>query len=500
MASLFVTGATALVLEIVGTRVISPFYGSSISTWSALITVTLVALAAGYNLGGGAADRGASLTLFARLLCFAGAAVALVPVLRAAVLRATAALGVQVGALASATFLIAPALVLLSMLGPIAIRLTASDMETVGRKAGDAYAVSTLGSVLGAALSGFVLIPRLPISVIFYGTAVMLLCLGALGYYLARTKMPVPQLAAAAAVALFGFWPRPTPDTNVLFNHESAYGQIKVLDAGGLKRYLLVNGTSQSVAQLPGLESDSQYIHALEWAPLLRPEARRALVIGLGAGLVPSSWERHHGLTVDTVEIDPEIVAVAKGYFGYAPRGQTIVEDGRTFLERGGGCYDLIALDAFATESPPYHLFSREAALAMKRRLEPQGILTINIVSLIRPPGDEAWLAAYKTLKTVFPEVRAFVGSDPYRDLANVLLFASDGPLADAGRGARRARPFAAGDITMMLSRELVPDPDELARVAVLTDDYAPMEFLLARTAKLWRGSLQEQIPDVMLY
>ena len=135
----------------------------------------------------------------------------------------------------------------------------------------------------------------------------------------------------------------------------------------------------------------------------------------------------------------------------------------------------------------------------MKRRLEPRGLVALNIVSLLRPPGDEAWLAAYKTLQSVFPEVRAFAGSDDFEGLANVLLFASDAPLADEG-AALRARPFARADIQAMLSREMIPAPGDLARAPLLRDDYAPMESLLARTAALWRRSLQASIPDVMLY
>ena len=500
MASLFVTGAVTLTLEIVGTRVISPFYGSSIYTWSALITVTLVALAAGYWLGGRAADRNPSLGLFSSLLCSGALAVATVPVLRAPVLRLTSALGVQLGSLASAAVLVAPALVLLSMLGPIAIRLATTGLEGVGRRAGDVYAVSTAGSVLGAVLAGFVLIPHLPISRIFYATAALLLALGALGFLLAsRPWMSLAGVGAAAGVILSGFWPYPLPKTNVLVNIESAYGQIKVVDAKNALRYLLVNGTGQSVGRLPGLESDSQYIHALEWAPLIRPEAKRALVIGLGAGFVPSAWERHYGLTVDAVDIDPEIISVARRYFGFSPRGQVFVEDGRTFLERSTESYGLILLDAFASEMPPFQLFSREAIAAMRQRLQPQGVLAVNIISLLRPPGNGAWVAVYKTLKTVFPCVRAFASDPSPEGTANVLLFASDAPLDDA-HASRRARPVATGDISAMLSREIFPGTEELSRSIVLSDEYAPVESLLARTAVLLRRNLQLQLPAVMLY
>lgn len=500
MASLFVTGATTLILEIVGTRVISPYYGSSLYCWSALITVTLVALAAGYNLGGRAADRGASLTQFARLLCLGAAAVAIVPLLRSPVLRLASGLGLQLGALTSATVLIAPALVLLSMLGPISIRLTALGIETVGRRAGDVYAVSTLGSVLGAVAAGFVLIPNLTISQVFYGVAVVLLALGALGYRLALKKAPLPQMAAAAIVALFGFWPRHVPQTNVLINKESAYGQIKVLDVAQQgKRYLLVNGTSQSVARIPSMESDSQYAHAMEWAPLLRPEARRGLVVGLGAGLLPATWERRYGMVMDAVEIDPEMLAAARTQFGYSPKGRVFLEDGRTFMERGTDLYDIIVLDAFNAEAPPYHLFSREALAAMKKRLSPRGILAVNIVTQVAGAGNEPWVSTYKALRSEFPEVRAFVGSDEFSGIANVLLFASEGDISDADAG-QRARAFAAPDIAAMLGRELRPGPADLKRAPLLTDEHAPMEFLLAKTAQVWRRNVQRHIGEVILY
>src|ERR1019366_6718006 len=105
LTNLFLSGACSLALEVVGTRLVSPFYGSSIYTWSALITTTLVALAFGYAWGGRLADRSPSLTLFARLLLAAGLTVSAIPLLRAPVLSASAPLGVKLGALAAAAVL-----------------------------------------------------------------------------------------------------------------------------------------------------------------------------------------------------------------------------------------------------------------------------------------------------------------------------------------------------------------------------------------------------------
>lgn len=501
LASLFLTGGAALVLEIAGARLISPFYGSSIYTWSSLITVTLAALAAGYNLGGRLADRGASLLLFSRLLSAAAATVALVPWLRAPALKAMSPLGVQLGALASATALVAPALVLLGALGPLAIRLNTSSLSAVGRSAGDVYALSTLGSVFGALLTGFVLVPHLGLAKIFYGIACLLLLLSALGHWLSTRRLPLGRAAAAAGLALYGFWPRVAPQTNILHHRESAYGQIKVLEFNN-RRYLLVNGTTQSMAMADTLESDSQYAQSMEWAVLARPEARRALVVGLGAGLLPRALERGR-LTVDSVEIDPEMAAVAARFFGFAPKGRLFVEDGRAVIERSRLSYDLIFLDAFGSETPPYHLFTRESFEAARRALKPGGALAVNLVSLVEGPGQEAWLATHRTLRAVFPEVKAYLASDAHNALGNVLFFCSERALADgpeAKAALARARPEARANIEKMLSRELTPSRKRLEDAVLMTDERAPMEFLLARTSLRWRESLQSRIAGVLIY
>lgn len=499
LISIFISGAATLVLELVGTRVISPYYGSSLYCWSALITATLVSLAAGYALGGYWADRRPALSLFAALACAGGAAAAIVPMARIPLLTVTTPLGIKLGALASALLLIAPALVLLSALGPIAVKLTTKGVATVGKSAGNIYAVSTLGSVMGAGLTGFILIPQFKISHILYGVAVSMLLLGACGYLLASAKKACAGPAGLAIlIAVLGLQPQQEEATNVLLNKESPYGQIKVMDFGG-RRYLLVNGTAQSMAWADSLESDSQYAQGMEWAALLRPQAKNALVIGVGAGLLPGALEKFYGLTADSVDVDPGMVDAAKTYFGFSPKGRVFIEDGRTFLERSAPRYDLVFLDAFAAESPPYHLFTQESFSIIRRSLGPDGILAVNLVTMVHDRGGRPWLAALKTLRSVFPQVRAYLASDAYDDLANVVFFCSNAPLTSAGAAAR-ARPQIRKNLEAMLARELQPSADSLFRATLMNDDHAPMEFLLAQTSARWREGLQKKVSSVLLY
>lgn len=493
MASVFLSGACSLALEIAGARLISPFYGSSIYTWSAMITVTMVALALGYAWGGRLADKHPHLNQFARLLSAAGITVAAVPWLRTPVLRASLPLGVQTGALASAAALLGPALLLLGALGPLVVRLTATGAADAGRKSGDAWAVSTAGSVLGAVLTGFVLIPLIPISKILLAAALLLLVLGAVGSWLSTRALPLPQLAACAACV--GLMLKPAPASKFFSSaRESAYGRIAVLDSGP-KRYLLVNGTSQSVMEQETGMSESQYIRALEWTLSLRPKAKRAFLVGLGAGLLPKALEAR-GLTVDAFELDPAIEATARRDFGYAPKGTVTVGDGRAALDASTGRWELAYLDAFGAESPPSHLFTAESFALMRDRLTPDGVVAVNLVSAIDGKDDLPWKAVYKTLQGEFSTVRAFVASDPNSGLANVLLFASNGPLdARAPKAPERVRR----EVELMLTRELHPTVHELDMAPALTDDYAPLDALMAGTARRWRGLLQRAMPEVLL-
>lgn len=494
LTSLFLTGACCLVLEIVGTRLISPFYGSSIYTWSALITTTMVALAIGYAWGGRLGDRDPHLSVFARLLQASSLTVAVIPLLREPVLRASAPLGVKLGALTAATVLVGPALVLLGTMGPIATRLTATGACDAGRSSGDAWAVSTLGSVLGAVLAGFVLIPHWPCSRILLATAALLAALGAWGSWLSARKIPLGQMATCAACLALAVRAGVSPHEAVLRRAESMYGRIEVLDAKGM-RYLLVNGTAQSAMVTATGRSEAEYDLAIEWSLALRPAAKTVLTLGLGAGLLPTALERA-GLTVDAVEIDPEIVKTARDWFGYAPKGRVVIDDARAALETGTGRWDLMVLDAFGSESPPSHLFTAEAFARMRDSMTADGVLAVNLVTSLDGPAGDPWRATYKTLAQAFPNVRVFVAAIPTEGLANVLFFASTGPL-DAPASA--APPSARAATEAMFARELRPTPSELDAVPMMTDDQAPLDSLLAATAVRWRGLLQQGLGEVLL-
>src|SRR5262245_42111054 len=155
-----IAGAAVLAIEILGTRVLGPFYGVSLFLWSALITATLAALSLGYWLGGRWADAGPRPARLGALLAAAGAWLLLVPWIRQPVLAHLEPLGLRAAVLVAASVLFVPPLALLGMVTPYAVRLATSNLEHLGRTAGNLFAVSTIASVASALATGFFLIPN----------------------------------------------------------------------------------------------------------------------------------------------------------------------------------------------------------------------------------------------------------------------------------------------------------------------------------------------------
>ena len=164
-ALVFTVGASTLGAEIAAARLMAPFFGASTVVWANTIATVLVALSVGYWLGGRLADRRPELEQLARWVLVAAVLLALVPLVAQPFLDVSVAafddinVGAALGSLVGVLALVAVPVLLLGAVSPWAIRLSVDRVEDAGRAAGNLYALSTLGSLIGTFLAALVLVP-----------------------------------------------------------------------------------------------------------------------------------------------------------------------------------------------------------------------------------------------------------------------------------------------------------------------------------------------------
>lgn len=504
------TGALVMAVEVLGARVIAPFFGVSLFVWTALIAVTLLALATGYVAGGRWSDRSGSPALLFWLIAGAGALLLLVPFAKAAVLQAALPFGLRWGAFASALALFGPPLFLLGCVSPFLVRLAVKEWSQLGRTVGLMYAVSTAGSFLGTVITGYYLVAELGLSRAFQASGTMLLALAAMYFALFRGRLAVLLLPLAGLLA--GMIPLQKGNTvladgtvaQVVDSRDSFYGRVQVVDylgANGHIREMLIDGLIQGGIDVASGQSVYEYPYLLEHLALAsNPSGKRGLVIGLGTGIMPRRFAAH-GIETDVVDIDPVVVSAARTHFGLPTAQRVHLVDARYFLATASARYDYIILDVFSGDSTPGYLLSREALELARARLEPGGVLGINLMGSL---GGERRMTAsvMRTLEAVFPWVQIYPLFVPGAggDMGNISIVAGMGkPLAEPPLlDETDIHPSAREGVRRALAQRYVWNGS--SEGIVLTDDYNPIDVLdLSLKEAIRRGILDMTPHEILL-
>ena len=420
-----------LAVEILGTRIIGPYYGVSIFLWSALISVTLIALSVGYMIGGRIADRKKDASFLAVIIAVAGVITILIPVFRNSVISITESMGLRISVLITSFMLFFPPLTFLGMVSPYAVKLKTQSLDVVGTSAGDLYAVSTIGSVLAALLTGYILIPNFGVIKLTISIGIILILTSLFLFISGRKKVTTVVstiLIIAAAVISFNFLPseKADPSKGIVAFKQSVYGEIRVMDADQTRMLLIDGGIHTAVDKATG-DNILPYAWVIDIAKNIEKYKGDMLLIGLGGGSVLKSFYEDDW-DVQAVEVDPEIISIEKKYFNHVPGFDNIVnDDGREFLRTTDRTYDLIVLDAFGSSSVPFHLTTVEAFKLAKSRLKDDGIMVVNIEAV--GWNDIIVGSLAKTLHKVYSNVLALPIAEPPDQLGNVILLASDKPL-----------------------------------------------------------------------
>jgi spermidine synthase len=459
----------------------APFFGASTIVWANTIGVVLLALSIGYWLGGRLADRHPHMRGLCGLVLAAAALLALVPLVARPFLDLSVkafdeiSVGAAVGSLFGVLALVAVPVLLLGAVAPWALRLELADVRATGETAGRLYAISTVGSLLGTFASALVLIPLVGTQRTFLVLAALLAAVAALG--LGR-RFALAPLAIAALLAIpVGTTKAAEHGERVLEERETPYQYARVVeDADGTRTLELNEGQAVHSMYRPGSYLTDNYWDAFLVEPVaaLGRPPRSLAVLGDGAGTMTRAYGHYFPDTrVDAVEIDGELTALGRRWFGLRARPglRFFAADARPYLRRTDRRYEAIFVDAYRQPYIPFYLATREFFRLVRDHLTAGGVVVINVGHPETSDALEKVLTA--TLRTSF----ASVLHDPVKDV-NTLLVASPRRL-DPARLRAAALPGELRPIAAAAARRLRAP---LRGGAVYTDDRAPVEWLVDRS------------------
>ncbi|OAN50764.1 fused MFS/spermidine synthase [Magnetospirillum moscoviense] len=488
-AALFLVSAAALVVEIVAGRLLAPYVGMSLYTWTAIISVVLAGLTIGHWIGGILAEcegRAAHRRIGAALLA-AGAVTALaLPVLR---LASQPLLGqgwhpiTAIIALTALLFL--PPSLFAGIISPILTKLAVeSDRAHAGRAIGRMYALGAAGSILGTLAAGYLFLSWIGSIGTLMAVAATYGMLGLAFLVRGPSSAVTASLVAGLTISIIAKTGLASP-----CRVESDYYCLRVEDfsgqAGRESAVLVLDHLGHGINDAANPEVlHSSYLHFTDELAARRfgRESISAFFVGGGAYTLPRAWSRAYAAPhLHVAEIDPMVTEVARRFLWLDPDAKGVVADHRDArvalqsLPRRPQ-FDVVFGDAFHDIGIPPHLVTAEFHAEIAARLKPAGFYAINVIEARHEP--RFLFALLKTLWRDFPTVEVWVDGDEMSQGERVtyLVLASDRPTEASLIQASRFFPRH----WLRLKGDQVKEAVARADVPVLTDDFSPVDRLMA--------------------
>ncbi|MDR1021548.1 MAG: fused MFS/spermidine synthase [Synergistaceae bacterium] len=489
-AASFLCGMCVMVLEMAGSRIVAPYMGTSLVVWTSLIGIIMLSLTAGYWTGGVVSDRYPRAGLLAWIIGAAALVTVFVALVANPLLNSLSrgASNIYIASIVAAICLFSLPSALLGMVSPFVVRLAINNLGKAGATVGRFSALSSAGSILGTFLGGFVLISLFSSRTILFIVAAVLGTVAFLLSYGGRASKTIPPLALAILSVSLGILNEAgvLPMTPLGLNVDTQYNSVRIMDmdAFGSGRKIRILQTDPMGAQsLMYIDSPSElysdYTKFYDLAFHYKPDTKRVLMLGGGGYCVPKHiTATRPGVSVDIVELDPGITAIAREYFYLADRpGQTIYhEDARNFLNReaasGEGKYDAIFEDVFGSSyNIPFHMTTAECMSRVRELLTPDGVFVVNIISSI---DHDLFSGIYSGIAASFPEVMIFPATYPNDESRrqNIMIVAlASGPAVEA-------EPESAYMAKLLSHKWTKPFS---AKIDAFTDAFAPVEKYTVR-------------------
>ena len=489
---IFLAGALIMIFEVVGARVLGPYFGTSIFVWTSLIGVVMGGLSFGYWFGGYVSVKRSDYTLLSWILLLASVFILITALGNTYILDRILKYipGFRLRTVISSILLFGPASVFLGMVLPYGVKLKIDNVRTSGSAVGNLYALSTVGSILGTFLAGFVLLPAFGFANILYVISAIIIVLSLI-LFLQNKKFVSTAITFAIAFLLVVLWVGKNTETLTYIDVDTQYNRVIIYNttdqATGRPVKMLKVNDERSSAMFTDNDNGLVF-EVLKYYRLVEhfnPGFKTSLMIGGSGYAFPKYYlQNYPDAKIDVVEIDPGLTKLAKLHFNLPDdkRLKVFHEDGRTYLNRCNKKYDAVFMDAYKSMiTIPYQLTTKEAVQKIYDNLNDDGAVYANIISSLNTDNNFFLRAELATYKSIFPLVYLFAVQYPdpteeqkkyFQNFMLVGLKSTDEPdfhCENAELNNYLSHIFTGN----------IPDDSE-----ILTDEYAPVEFFASKGLK----------------
>lgn len=486
---LFVVNAVYMILELVASRVLSPYFGNSNLVWTSVIGIILLSSSIGNYIGGIIADKKEIVKRLKSILVFSFVSVIFIPFVETPIILAVSKIftDIRIGAIISTILLFFIPSLLVGVLSPVILKLKIDSIETAGKTSGKISAISTVGGIIGTFFGGFYLIPNFgSVHILFVLALVLLYLIPLVECKLDKISTISIILITIVCLVIMAYNMDMNFETGKLVlekqenvgavSYDTQYGRVLIyntLENDEPVRMLNIDSGYESATFIEEEKRNDLVFEYTKYYDLMfnaNIDIKDTLLIG-GAGY---SYPKHYiskniDKNMDVVEIDGEITEIAKEYFylndlieeynlNENKRLGLITDDGRTYLNNNMKKYDAILNDAFSGSSPAKTLTTKEAAEKIKGSLNENGVYLTNVISSLDGENSKFIKAIINTLKQVFKNVYVIpCNTIETNTVQNNMVIASD------------------DELKFDKSYQYVIEENEI----ILTDDYCPVDTLI---------------------
>lgn len=477
-----------MAMELAASRFLAPYYGTSMIVWANIIGLILLSLSLGYWIGGRWADRRPDGKLLMLISLSAGILTSLLPLWGKLIfpLLSAGILDTSVLIIVCSFFAIlivfAPPVFLLAMVSPFSIRLVTSDDGQIGKVAGNLYAFSTLGSLVGTFGTAFGTIPFLGTRETIFLWSAALIAVSAWGLRSSGLRW----LGILLLVPLLLYFVPHDKFTQVdgdpvVWAKDTLYQFVRVTQNDKGETQLVYNegGGVQSIRRANDALNGGDYYDDYLLLPYLTEHPREVLVLGSAGGTIPRLLAKYvkpqfPELHTTGVEIDPDVIKLDARFFGMQPEDATLInQDARVFISNTEMRYDIVIVDAYSQQIYiPFHLSTKEFFTEIGNHLNETGMLALNVNAV--SPDSKLLTSMEKTVKTVYPYSYVIRARGDY----NYILLGSFSPIdlrklqaIDAKSPLVKIRSEWPSELTPLIDKQV-------EHGQLLTDNRAPTEML----------------------